>query len=86
MKNSSNNFMELEILTKIQQVEPKDELYTQILEKIQQKNTISWNWVRIAACFFIIALATEYTLVHKKNTQLELANLLPQNSNILYYE
>ena len=90
MENLSNTDMNqvFEHLAHIKKVYPSENLYTQTLDRLQNRNTISLFWVGTIACIWVIFFATElYFASYKKDTpNKDVSVLIHKTNNILYNE
>lgn len=86
--NSSKQSMEeiFSVLAQIKTVDPKEDLYHDILEKTNQKNTVSIGWVSAVACVLVIFISTEYFMISNKNNLKNYSEMIPKTHNILYNE
>lgn len=90
MKKSSDLNMEqlFDQLANIKKVEPRVDLYKQILAKQKAQNTIPMFWVRAAACLLILFFATEFYIVSNTNSteKQDITIVIPKTNNTLYNE
>lgn len=90
MKNSTNKDMKqvFEYLANIKSVEPKANLYTKTLGKIQGQNVIPMFWVRAVACLLVAFISTEFYFTFSKNhsNNNDISITIYKTNNILYHE
>lgn len=90
MKKTSNLNMEevFDQLAKIKTVAPSNDLHLKIINKLQKQNIIPLFWVKVAACFLLAIVATEfYIFSNKKDTfNQEISIVFTKTNNILYHE
>lgn len=90
MEDSSNKNMKqvFEHLANIKMVDPSNILYTKIINKLQEKNTISMYWVKVAACFFVVFTSFEYYIIQSKthSNSKDISVVMYKTNNILYNE
>ena len=90
MQNSSNTSVNdvLKQVSRIKKVEPNPNLYAQTLRKINGQSTISFFFVKAAACLLIAFISAEiYVAFQIKKTQREnISSLIYITNNILYHE
>ncbi len=89
---SSNRDMNhiFDSLAKITQADPKRDLYSGVMERIEFQNKIPISWVASTTAILALFISTEFIYLNyseKKNAnQSQLLSLMPQGDNLLYHE
>jgi hypothetical protein len=93
MKSKSSNLdmnQVFDSLAKITQADPKMDLYSGVMERIEFQNKIPISRVASAAAVLVLFISTEFLYLNyseKKNAnQSQLMSLMPQGDNPLYHE
>lgn len=88
MENNKQNFMEeaFELISQIKEVEPNSNLYTQTLNKIQNRKQISTIWILAAASLIIGLFSAEIyvTVKTEKSSKNEISYSIYKSNNDLY--
>ena len=90
MKNSSNSNMKhvFHHLESIKPVEPNANLQARTWVKIQKQYQVPKIWVRVAACFFVALMGTEFYLTFNKikTSNKDISLVIYKPNNMLYHE
>lgn len=77
-----------EHLAKINAVEPRQDLYDQIMDKVKTRNTIPLVWVKAVACFLLLLIGSEFYLTLSPNftENKDITKEILTTHNLLYHE